>query len=276
MKRIIQIVTLIFLTIQVFGQDCYIERKELLQNDFSNIWIGKTYQGTIGDNNQRIEIRFVSVSKINDTTYSVTGKSKVKSNICDFSGKLLIQNSMELDNKRMECEGPDYSSGFLSGKYELNENETQSHVGLFLGDFKSMYDITSNGFVVYSGWYGQEGVSEFIGEWNDCLYNDIMFLKRDVIDILIANQINKFILIGENVLNFHYSDDSYYQEWFEEIEDGWIVGLNFRPHVYQEFKEGRIFNYIQFTLPDKELNWRKFNPSTLFKQIDGSIPKKLY
>lgn len=130
--------------------------------------------------------------------------------------------------------------------------------------------------ILYTDYDEGFAIIEFIGEWNDCLHNDIMFLKRDVIDILIANQINKFILIGENVLNFHYSDDSYYQEWFEEIEDGWIVGLNFRPHVYQEFKEGRIFNYIQFTLPNKELNWRKFNPLTLFKQIDNSLPKKLY
>lgn len=167
MRRIIQIITLILLTVQVFGQDCYVENRELLQNDFSNIWISKTYQGTIGDNNQRIEIRFVSVSKINDSTYSVIGKSKVNSNICDFSGKLLIQNSMGLDTKNLECDGPDYSSGFLSGKYELNENETQSHVGQFLGDFKTMYDKTSSGFVVNSGWYGQEGVSEFIGNWID-------------------------------------------------------------------------------------------------------------
>lgn len=167
MKKIIQIITLIFLTVQVFGQDCYVENRELLQNDFSNIWINETYQGTIGENNQRIEIRFVSVSRISDTIYSVTGKSKVNSNICDFSGKLQIQKAMELDGKNLECEGPDYSSGFLSGKYELNENETQSHVGQFLGDFKTMYDKTSNGFVVSSGWYGQDGVSVFIGEWKD-------------------------------------------------------------------------------------------------------------
>ncbi|MDO5969629.1 hypothetical protein Q4Q35_07405 [Flavivirga aquimarina] len=167
MRGILQVITLIFLTVHVSGQDCYIESKDMLRNDFSGIWIGETFQGTIGKNNQRIEIRFISVSKVNDKTYSVIGKSKVNSNICDFTGKILIQKSMKLDEKNLDCEDPDYSFGFLSGNYELNENETQSHVGQFLGDFRTMYDKTSTGFVVNSDWYGQEGVSEFIGEWKD-------------------------------------------------------------------------------------------------------------
>lgn len=61
-----------------------------------------------------------------------------------------------------------------------------------------------------------------------------MLLKRDIIDELIHQGINKFILIGENVLNYHASDDCYYQEWFEDIEDGWIVAINFREHVLKE------------------------------------------
>ena len=55
------------------------------------------------------------------------------------------------------------------------------------------------------------------GEWNDTLHNDIMFFKRNVIDHLIGQGIRKFILLGENLLNFHGSrDDEYYEEWFEK------------------------------------------------------------
>jgi len=32
----------------------------------------------------------------------------------------------------------------------------------------------------------------------------------------------QFILIGENVLNFHSSDDCYYEEWFQDVE--WLDG----------------------------------------------------
>ena len=53
-------------------------------------------------------------------------------------------------------------------------------------------------------------IIELFGEWNDCINNDIMFLKRDIADQLILHGINKFILIGENILNFHSSDDCYY------------------------------------------------------------------
>ena len=50
---------------------------------------------------------------------------------------------------------------------------------------------------------------------------------------LMSEGIERFILIGENVLNFHASDDCYYEEWFDEVTDadGWIALLNFRQHV---------------------------------------------
>jgi hypothetical protein len=71
-------------------------------------------------------------------------------------------------------------------------------------------------------------IIEMIGEWNDAIENDIMTLKRDVIDQMIAHGIYKYILIGENIMNFHSSDDCYYQEWYEDVaeEGGWITMLS--------------------------------------------------
>ncbi len=111
-------------------------------------------------------------------------------------------------------------------------------------------------------------ILEFIGEWNDCLYNDIMYLKRNIIEELLAQNIQKFILIGENVLNFHYSDDSYYQEWFEELENGWIVGLGFRKHLIREFENGGIHHYIQFEEEEYAFDWRIMLPKVLFQKIE--------
>lgn len=118
-------------------------------------------------------------------------------------------------------------------------------------------------------------VIEFIGEWNDTLYNDIMFLKRNIIDTLVDAGIIHFILIGENVLNFHYSDDSYYEEWFDDIEEGWIALLNFREHVLYEFKDANIDNYF---LLGGELNdqaWRTNTPEQLFAKIDGLVQRRI-
>src|SRR6185503_4648333 len=100
--------------------------------------------------------------------------------------------------------------------------------------------------VLMADYQEKYAIIELIGEWNDAIENDIMTLKRDVIDEFERQGITKFILIAENVLNFHSSDDSYYEEWFEDVEDGWIAGINFREHVIAEFKRNNIDYYINF------------------------------
>ena len=77
--------------------------------------------------------------------------------------------------------------------------------------------------ILYVDYDKSSAVIELIGEWNDAIENDIMVLKREVVDVLIKYGITTFILIGENVLNFHYSDDCYYEEWFEDVEDRLIA-----------------------------------------------------
>lgn len=116
---------------------------------------------------------------------------------------------------------------------------------------------------------------ELIGEWNDILYNDIMFLKREIGDRLISDGIDKFILIGENVLNFHAGDDCYYEEWLEDIENGWVVLLNFREHVLSEFRQANLANY--FTLWDEfnDLSWRTYRPLQLFQKIQQYVLKRV-
>ncbi len=118
-------------------------------------------------------------------------------------------------------------------------------------------------------------ILEFIGEWNDAINNDIMVLKRDIADHLIQQGIHKFILIGENVLNFHASDDCYYQEWFDDIEDGWVAGINFREHVRQEFNKNCIDYYLVFGGELDDMKWRSFSPNQLFERIEGIVCHRL-
>ncbi len=118
-------------------------------------------------------------------------------------------------------------------------------------------------------------IIEMIGEWNDLLYNDIMLLKRNIIEQLVENGVNQFILIGENILNFHPSDDCYYEEWFDEIEDGWICLMNFRPHVLEEFVEGGIDSYVIWGEEMDQINWRTHQPLLLYQKIESMIPKLL-
>ena len=118
-------------------------------------------------------------------------------------------------------------------------------------------------------------IIELIGEWNDCINNDLMILKRDIIEQLLLHGIKKFILIGENVLNFHASDDEYYQEWFEEVEDGWIAFMNFRKHVLDEFQRANIDYYIVSGGQLNDVAWRIYTPQQLFEKIEQYVQKRI-
>ncbi|MBL7928215.1 MAG: hypothetical protein JNL47_01905 [Bacteroidia bacterium] len=118
-------------------------------------------------------------------------------------------------------------------------------------------------------------VMEFIGEWNDAINNDIMMLKRDVIDEMLLRGIRHFILIGENVLNFHPSDDCYYSEWQDDTDDGWITAINFRVHVLQEFSKINIDSFLVTGGELNSLNWRNYSPVQLFDKVDSLIRRRL-
>lgn len=128
--------------------------------------------------------------------------------------------------------------------------------------------------VLLADYEEQYVVIELIGEWNDAIENDIMTLKRDVIDKFEYEGIKKFILIAENVLNYHSGDRDYYQEWHEEVmdEEGWIVCINMPEATQYDFKRARINYYVELM----ELsNWRTYKPFHLFKKIDAEINNRL-
>ncbi|RAJ02548.1 hypothetical protein LX64_03568 [Chitinophaga skermanii] len=117
-------------------------------------------------------------------------------------------------------------------------------------------------------------IIELIGEWNDAVENNIETLKREIIDDLEAHGIYKYILICENVLNFFSSDDSYYEEWWDDIKDegGWIVALNMPEQTKQEFLTARLQNYVAVL---EEPKWRTFQPQHLFNLVDNWMMKRL-
>jgi hypothetical protein len=159
-----------------------------------------------------------------------------------------------------------------------------------------LYQDTIYGFFIDPGWdtFGSETlylkilyadyeegyiIVEFLGEWNDALDNDIMLLKRNFIEVMAAQGIAKFILIGENILNFHGSDDSYYEEWFENVEDasppGWIAAIGFPEFIQQEMKKFGVDKYINMGGTLQIEQWRTFTPANLFIRTDALIQRRL-
>lgn len=118
-------------------------------------------------------------------------------------------------------------------------------------------------------------ILEFIGEWNDLLHNDIMVLKRDILEPIMWEGVNKFIFIGENVLNFHASDTDYYEEWQEELEEGWACFVNFRKHVLDEMNEYNIDQYLISGGDLDDLDWQKWSPKKMFIKVNELVSRRL-
>lgn len=162
----------------------------------------------------------------------------------------------------------EYSEFEFSDKiYDHYIHPQWDHFGSQTMFLKLLYAQYDEGYVII----------ELIGEWNDLLYNDIMFLKREVIEVLMNHGITKFILIAENVLNFHFSDDSYYEEWFEEVNDvdGWIAIMNLRDHVLQDFQSANIDSYFILGGKLNDMRWRTLNPDQLFEQVEKQVMRRL-
>jgi hypothetical protein len=174
--------------------------------------------------------------------------------------------------------------------YDSSEDERSPFYGKVYNH--DVYSETIYGYYIDPGWdnFGSEtlylkilyadydigyAIIEFIGEWNDTLNNDIMTLKRNVLELMMNEGINKFILIGENILNFHGSDDSYYEEWYEEVEDGWIAAVNFPEFVQRELQRYRLDQYINMGGTLQVDNWRTLKPSMLYEVINGFIQRRL-
>lgn len=132
---------------------------------------------------------------------------------------------------------------------------------------KTLYADYERGFVVL----------EFIGEWNDTLNNDIMTLKRNVLEVLMYKGISKIILIGENIFNFHGSDDLYYEEWFDEVEDsgGWITAVCFPDFIQQEMMRYKLDRYINMGGTLQIDSWRTLHPARFCELVDQLIVRRL-
>jgi len=118
-------------------------------------------------------------------------------------------------------------------------------------------------------------IIELLGEWNDLIYNDIMYLYREVVELLIQSGIKYYVLLGDNVLNFHADGNDYYAEWFDSIEEGWIAGINFRKHILEEMARDHIDYCILTGGNLNQVPWHSMIPDDLFQYVDHLVMKRL-
>ncbi|MFY0689971.1 MAG: hypothetical protein JXQ90_22560 [Cyclobacteriaceae bacterium] len=118
-------------------------------------------------------------------------------------------------------------------------------------------------------------IIELIGEWNDAINNDIMQFKRNILEHMMGEGINKFIVIGENILNFHGSDDCYYEEWFDEVIEGWVAFVGFRDFVLSEMQQYNLDSYMNMGGNLNISNWRTMSPSQFFLKVNEMIVRRI-
>lgn len=174
--------------------------------------------------------------------------------------------------------------------YKAEDDRRSPFHGRTYSEFECQHDIY--GYYIHPQWdefgsstlylkllyadYGQRFcIIELIGEWNDAVHNDIMYLKRDVADPLIEKGIDRFILIGENVLNAFPDEDDYYAEWADDCGDGWIALVNFQPHVLAEMGQYGMTNYLNWGGGLDDLNWRGKTPDIVYEAVRRLLAKRL-
>lgn len=175
-------------------------------------------------------------------------------------------------------------------EYSACEDENSPFYGRAYSEFHYTHSIYN--YLIHPQWddFGSEtlfmkilfvdyqdgfAVLEFIGEWNDAVNNDVMQLKTEVLDVLLRYGIRRFLLLGEHVLNFHSSDDCYYEDWFQDVEEGWIAAVNFRDHVREEWGRSGVDQYMHFGGELDVIPWQKYQPTELFRLVDGLVNRRL-
>ncbi len=131
--------------------------------------------------------------------------------------------------------------------------------------------------ILYIDYHEQVAILELLGEWNDTLHNDIMELKRNIIEPLLTEGIHKFILLGENIMNFHGADDCYYEEWQQDIAEqgGWIAAVSFPEFVRNEMKRFQLHLHVEMGDNLTIGNWRTLHPHRFYQLVEGHIQRRL-
>lgn len=146
-------------------------KNEFIKNDISTL-LTQTDNGRvlgfIGDNYQRIQIKFISVikNKENPGEYFIYGKSMVKNNVCDFQGTINITSAFYFK----KSDSPGIKQGKVIGNYLFYENPQQKHVGYFRGVFSSDWYMDKEGNLKYDNLSDvADGFTnnEFVGTWTN-------------------------------------------------------------------------------------------------------------
>ena len=154
---------------------------QLFTYDFSDLWTktdNYNVLGVLGNDFQRIKVKILTVVKNTNKPdeYLVYGKSNVKNNVCDFVGRIIVENIQETKREQFgvdnQAKDAIKTQGILIAKYEFFENKNQPHTGVFAGQLQTKWYINKDNQLKYNdinllsdGYFN----NAFVGTWT--MYN---------------------------------------------------------------------------------------------------------
>ncbi|MFO7851907.1 MAG: hypothetical protein R6X28_05540 [Bacteroidales bacterium] len=216
---------------ETLGQH-FIGQSELLSQydttNFSSLWTRNDdlILGFIGDNYQRIKIKFLKVIKKGkeNNTYYVYGKSLVKSNICQFMGEIEIIHLREvIDKERQQLykeaikqrderaiERFSKKEFILIAKYTFFEDINQKGSGFFKGITKSRLFLYKDKLSSYDTESLGDSYSnnQFVGIWTSYVTGVVKKCNWGVFRIPYSGDLD--IGVGEFSPNPKYFQNGWY------------------------------------------------------------------
>jgi hypothetical protein len=92
--------------------------------------------GYIGDNYQRFKIHLLSVVKSNSNPYEykISGKTKVRDNVCSFEGTItVIEATYDTSSLMRDIGFPTFKQGLITGHVKISEDRAQPGSGTIEG-----------------------------------------------------------------------------------------------------------------------------------------------
>ena len=138
-------------------------KAQLLRYDYSQLLMENDFLGYIG-NGQRLYMHFDTIYKdpVKPQYYHVEGKSKVKQNLCSFTGGITIHSFVP--NEESDSLVKRYH---LKAQYQLNEDANQRGSGFFAGRLTSDFFVYRDSICFDEVEGGEDGYNnnQFEGRW---------------------------------------------------------------------------------------------------------------
>lgn len=186
--------------------------------------------GYIDDNYQRFYIHYVTIkkSKENPYQYQVYGKTKVKDNICSFTGTITVKKA----RLYKESDDPRYKQGSVICEVIFCEDSAQASSGIITGTLQSDFTIDKKGklqydalMIVADGYYNNQCRATWTSyktrknkkcNWGDFRMPDSKDLDSGAGDVYINE---KYIKNGWTTFVAAYGADSTEAEKARQIEE---------------------------------------------------------